>query len=136
MSSNPVEPIARNKNETIYPTPANVKPRYVPKNLPDILPSTSGVMAEELKLTTFGNNPKYHINRSPTTNRQIPEYTIPSKVKNTTFDKDDPGAGAQSLAYQQTDSMSKSSSVNSISSHSGASGATANIADIDYIDNH
>lgn len=53
------------------------------KNLPDVLSQ-----AEPKPLThvqqlahSFANNPNFHINRSPNTNRRIPMYTIPNKAK-------------------------------------------------------
>lgn len=115
------------------------------RNLPDVLsttaiPSTSSsALSSQQKSTipkpqtnvqkiaqSFASNPNFHITRSPTTNRKIPQYTIPSKLAASCSSKPDPTASSNS------DSDSDRSQ--SHSDHSGGSNITYKIDEIEYAD--
>ncbi|CAD7090981.1 unnamed protein product [Hermetia illucens] len=132
------EPIGIDKASNLIPPYAAVTPRRTltdnmhnsllqqpstSHNLPDVLNSLSGrkPMTNVQKLAeNFSNNPKFHINRSPTTNRRIPQYTIPNKDRT-------PGPS-------RPNTRNNPSSLETSSNHSGSSDITVKIDDIDYAD--
>ncbi|KAL5276825.1 hypothetical protein ACFFRR_002192 [Megaselia abdita] len=111
------------------------------KNLPDVLSQ-----AEPKPLThvqqlahNFANNPNFHINRSPLTNRRIPMYTIPNKVKPPTVASHDIATTATFNLEQFGDDYdllgATALPLDSGSNHSGGSKETIQIDDIiHYVD--
>lgn len=76
---------------------------------------------------SFANNPNFHITRSPTSNRKIPQYTIPCKLAAASC-----SSKPDSTAILNSDSDSDRS--NSHSDHSGGSDVTFKIDEIEYAD--
>jgi hypothetical protein len=101
---------------TPYAISASIDHQTLPSNLPDIVnKSESG--ASNSRVKTDLNR----ITRSPTTNRKIPEYTVPS-----TSQKAPVRVTQETIEDWSDESMENSQSSN----HSGGSNATVKIDEI------
>lgn len=122
-------------NPLELPPPNRIQPS-TSRNLPDVLSQSTSTGGGPPKAMTkvqqiansFSNNPNFHINRSPTTNRRIPQYTLPNKVSKDVAD----GGGAAGLYTRKNNADSDSS--NSHSDHSGGSDITYKMDEIEYAD--
>lgn len=99
-----------------YAISSNIRDQPGSTNLPDIVNRTEPGPSGEL----------YRITRSPTTNRKIPEYTVPSTSQKTPL----------RVTQETIEDWSDESMENSTSSkHSGGSNATVTVDElIDYAD--
>lgn len=85
---------------------------------------------------SFANNPNFHINRSPITNRRIPMYSIPKKVKPSNVPHDDVDNGNNAATFNledfgdDYDLLGATALPDSGSNHSGGSKETIQIDDI------
>lgn len=137
----------RNQLPSVPPTDNSHQPS-TSHNLPDVLSTKSTATATNTPSTltkpqtnvqklaqNFANNPNFHITRSPTTNRKIPQYTIPSKLSAapTTSKSSEPSSSAAAMASGGGGGTDSDSS-NSHSDHSGGSDVTFKLDEIEYVD--
>lgn len=108
------------------------------KNLPDVLSQTEPKPLTHVQQLahSFANNPNFHINRSPNTNRRIPMYTIPNKAKPPTVSHDNAATFNLEDFGDDYDLLGATAlPLDSGSNHSGGSKETIQIDDIiQYVD--
>uniref|UniRef100_U5EFN3 Putative conserved plasma membrane protein n=1 Tax=Corethrella appendiculata TaxID=1370023 RepID=U5EFN3_9DIPT len=108
-----ITPYAIANTTTISPTTKQMP--STSKNLPDILPSSSAATAALER-----------IKKSPKSQRDIPEYTMPIKSRNLPH--------RHQIEQDNHSDTSSSSSSNNNSEHSGGSDVTMKIDDVEYAD--
>lgn len=123
---------SRNLPDVLSTKSSTATKSFTPKSTPTPSPTarTRTIPKPQTKVQqiaqSFANNPNFHITRSPTTNRKIPQYTIPSKLAASCSSKPDPTT--------TTNSDSDSDRSNSHSDHSGGSDITFKMDEIEYAD--